>query len=264
MSLLEITDLDVHYRRRTGRLHVLRSVSLSLSPGETVGVIGETGSGKSTLARTILGLVKASAGRIAIDGTDVASLKPRQWRELRRRGVVQYVFQDPLRSLDPDLTVLDSLAEPLRIQGAAGIRDKILKILARVRLDEALLDRLPGELSGGQRQRVAVARALITEPRLVLLDEPVSALDSANRVQVLELLKELRDAGTALLFISHDLGSVAGIADRIAVLYEGEIVEDRPSADVINAPVHPYTRKLIRSVPTLRRADRRTPEGIPA
>jgi ABC-type glutathione transport system ATPase component len=254
LLLLEISDLDVHYRRRTGRLHALRSASLTLSAGETVGVIGETGSGKSTLARAILGLVTASGGRIVIDGTDVASFTPRQWRELRRRGVVQYVFQDPLRSLDPDLTVFDSLAEPLQIQGAADIRDKILKILARVRLDESLLDRLPGELSGGQRQRVAVARALVTEPKLVLLDEPVSALDSANRVQVLELLKELRNAGTALLFISHDLGSVAGIADRIAVLYQGEIVEDRPAAGVINEPVHPYTKLLVSSAPTLRTA----------
>ncbi|MEU4154922.1 ABC transporter ATP-binding protein [Actinoplanes sp. NPDC026670] len=254
MSLLEITGLDVHYRRRAGRLHALRGVSLSLSPGETVGVIGETGSGKSTLARTILGLVRPSAGKIVVDGADVAAFKPRQWRELRRRGLVQYVFQDPLKSLDPDLTIAESLAEPLRIQGSAGIDDKVHKILHRVRLDESLLDRLPGELSGGQRQRVAVARALITSPRLILLDEPVSALDSANRVQVLELLKELRDAGTALLFISHDLGSVAGVADRIAVLYQGEIVEDRPASAVINEPAHPYTRLLVSSAPTLRSA----------
>ncbi|GGN95179.1 hypothetical protein GCM10010112_85200 [Actinoplanes lobatus] len=265
MSLLEISGLDVHYRRRTGRLHALRSVSFTIGAGETVGVIGETGSGKSTLARTILGLVRPSAGRILLDGSDVAAFSPRQWRELRRRGVVQYVFQDPLRSLDPDLTIGDSLAEPLHIRG--GVPDageRVRTILARVRLDAELLDRLPGELSGGQRQRVAVARALITEPRLVLLDEPVSALDSANRVRVLELLKELRDAGTALMFISHDLGSVAGITDRVAVLYQGEIVEDRATRDVINSPEHPYTRKLIRSVPTLRREDRRTPEGIPA
>ncbi|MFC4069695.1 ABC transporter ATP-binding protein [Actinoplanes subglobosus] len=254
MSLLEISDLDVHYRRRVGRLHALRGVSLSLSPGETVGVIGETGSGKSTLARAVLGLVRPTSGRIVVDGSDVAAFNQRQWRELRRRGIVQYVFQDPLKSLDPDLTIAESLAEPLRIQGSADIHDTVRKILSRVRLDGSLLDRLPGELSGGQRQRVAVARALITSPRLVLLDEPVSALDSANRVQVLELLKELRDAGTALLFISHDLGSVAGVADRIAVLYQGEVVEDRPASSVINEPVHPYTRLLVSSAPTLRSA----------
>ncbi len=250
MSLLEIGDLDVRY----GRRHVLRSVSLSIAPGEAVGVIGETGSGKSTLARSVLGLVRPSAGRIVIDGTDIVGLSARQWRELRRRGVVQYVFQDPLRSLDPDLTVFESVAEPLRIRGASEINDKVHHTLARVRLEPALSDRLPAELSGGQRQRVAVARALITAPRLVLLDEPVSALDSANRVQILELLKELRDSGTALLFISHDLGSVAGVADRIAVLYQGEIVEDRPAAEVVNKPAHAYTRLLVGSAPTLRSA----------
>jgi ABC-type glutathione transport system ATPase component len=254
LSLLEISDLDVHYRRRAGRLHALRGVSLSISAGETVGVIGETGSGKSTLARAVLGLVRPTSGRIVVDGSDVAAFHQRQWRELRRRGVVQYVFQDPLKSLDPDLTIAASLAEPLQIQGSAGIPGKVRKILSRVRLDESLLDRLPGELSGGQRQRVAVARALVTSPRIVLLDEPVSALDSANRVQVLELLKQLRDAGTALLFISHDLGSVAGVADRIAVLYQGEIVEDRPASSVVNEPVHPYTRLLVSSAPTLRSA----------
>ncbi|BCY08126.1 ABC transporter ATP-binding protein [Actinoplanes sp. L3-i22] len=247
MSLLEISDLNVHY----GKFHALRGVDLALAPGETVGVIGETGSGKSTLARAILGLVRVSSGKIVIDGDEVSAFRPRRWRAFRRRGVLQYVFQDPLRSLDPDLTVAESLAEPLRIQGRTG---NVGKYLDRVRLDASLLDRLPAELSGGQRQRVAVARALVSEPRLILLDEPVSALDSANRVRVLELLKELRDAGTALLFISHDLGSVAGIADRIAVLYQGEIVEDGPTRQVITDPRHDYTKLLINSVPTLRKA----------
>jgi ABC-type glutathione transport system ATPase component len=174
--------------------------------------------------------------------------------------VVQYVFQDPLRSLDPDLTVAQSLAEPLQVRGISGPRADALirQYLARVRLDEELLDRLPGELSGGQRQRVAVARALVSEPKLIFLDEPVSALDSANRVQVLQILKSLRAAGAALVFISHDLGSVAGVADRIAVLYQGEFVEVGPAAEIINAPRHDYTRLLVRSAPTLhsRAADR--------
>ncbi|GIE91842.1 ABC transporter ATP-binding protein [Actinoplanes regularis] len=250
MSLLEISDLHVHYRRRTGRLHALRGVDLSIGAGETVGVIGETGSGKSTLARAVLGLLPVSRGRIVIDGEDVTRFNQRQWRSFRRRGVVQYVFQDPLRSLDPDLTIEESLTEPLRLQGR---RDSPNHLLERVRLDESLLTRLPAELSGGQRQRVAVARALAAEPRLILLDEPVSALDSANRVRVLELLKELRDAGTALLFISHDLGSVAGIADRIAVLHQGELVEDGPTRQVVTEPRHDYTKLLISSVPTLRK-----------
>ncbi|MFE4963239.1 ABC transporter ATP-binding protein [Streptomyces sp. NPDC056660] len=255
-AVLEVTGLDVHYGARRQRRRALHDVSLSVAPGETVGIIGETGSGKSTFARAVLGLVGASAGRIVIGGEDVGSYGKRQWRSLRRRGVLQYVFQDPLRSLDPDLTIEESLIEPLLVQGVPRkeAADRARTFLARVRLSEELLGRLPGELSGGQRQRVAVARALVTEPKLVILDEPVSALDSANRVQILQILKELRDSGTALVFISHDLGSVAGIADRIAVLYQGELVETGAARDVITDPRHVYTRLLVGSAPTLRTA----------
>ncbi|MCX4238433.1 MULTISPECIES: ABC transporter ATP-binding protein [Streptomyces] len=255
-AVLEVTGLNVHYGPRRQRRRALHDVSLSVAPGETVGIIGETGSGKSTFARTVLGLVRASSGRIVIGGEDVGAYGGRQWRGLRRRGVVQYVFQDPLRSLDPDLTIEDSLIEPLLIQGVARqeAADRARTFLARVQLSEDLLGRLPGELSGGQRQRVAVARALVTEPELVILDEPVSALDSANRVQILRILKDLRAAGTALVFISHDLGSVAGIADRIAVLYQGELVEVGAAREVVTDPRHVYTRLLVGSAPTLRGA----------
>jgi ABC-type glutathione transport system ATPase component len=227
---------------------------LTVARGETVGLIGETGSGKSTLARAVLGLVPVSRGRILIDGEDVTGYSQRQRRRLRRRGAVQYVFQDPLRSLDPDLTIEQSLIEPLLVQGArpAEAVPTARRYLDRVHLAPDVLSRLPGELSGGQRQRVAVARALVTDPQLVILDEPVSALDSANRVQVLEILKELRDSGVALVFISHDLGSVAGVADRIAVLYQGELIETGAARDVINSPNHVYTRLLVGSAPTLR------------
>lgn len=260
-EILRVTDLDVHY----GRRRVLRGVSLGVRPGETVGIIGETGSGKSTLARAVLGLVRASAGRVLVDGEDVTRFSARQWRALRRRGAVQYVFQDPMRSLDPDLTVADSLTEPLLVRGVprTDALDRARLLLDRVRLEHALLDRLPSAISGGQRQRVALARALITEPALIILDEPVSALDSANRVQVLEILKALP---TAQVFISHDLGSVAGVADRIAVIYQGEVVEDRPTRELITAPEHPYTRLLVSSVPTLRSAasDRTEREALRA
>ena len=254
--VLEIDGLEVHYGVRRRRRRALHGVSLSVAPGEAVGIIGETGSGKSTLARAALGLVRASAGSIAVDGEDVTAHGTRQWRALRRRGVIQYVFQDPLRSLDPDLSIETSLTEPLLIGGATREKAaaRVREFLPRVRLDEDLLGRLPGELSGGQRQRVAVARALVTGPRLVILDEPVSALDSANRVQVLEILKGLRADGVALVFISHDLGSVAGVTDRVAVLYRGELVETGATRDVITAPRHPYTRLLLGSAPTLRGA----------
>ncbi|MGN5636719.1 ABC transporter ATP-binding protein [Streptomyces sp. AC154] len=266
--VLEVSGLDVSYGRGRRRRRALHGVSLSVAPGETVGVIGETGSGKSTLARAVLGLVPASAGSVLIDGEDVTGYGRRQWRTLRRRGVVQYVFQDPLRSLDPDLTVEDSLTEPLLVQGVTrkDATARARSFLDRVHLSEELFERLPGELSGGQRQRVAVARALVTEPRLVILDEPVSALDSANRVKVLEILKELRATGVALVLISHDLGSVAGTADRIAVLYRGELVEAGASPDVINSPRHAYTRLLVSSAPTLRTgaADRSEREALRA
>ncbi|MFD4667885.1 ABC transporter ATP-binding protein [Streptomyces halstedii] len=265
---LEVTGLDVHYGRGRGRRRALAGVSLSVAPGETVGVIGETGSGKSTLARTVLGLVRPSAGSVRVGGEDVTRYGNRRWRALRRRGVVQYVFQDPLRSLDPDLTIEDSLIEPLLIQGRgrAEATARARSLLDRVRLHDDLLERMPSELSGGQRQRVAVARALMTGPELVLLDEPVSALDSANRVQVLEILKELGAAGTALVLISHDLGSVAGTADRIAVLHHGALVETGAARDVVNRPAHPYTRLLVGSAPTLRTAsaDRARREALRA
>ncbi|MFF1833419.1 ABC transporter ATP-binding protein [Streptomyces sp. NPDC058231] len=260
--VLEVGGLDVGYGLRRRNRLALHGVSLSVASGETLGLIGETGSGKSTLARAVLGLVRASSGSIVIGGEDVSAYGHRQWRNLRRRGVVQYVFQDPLRSLDPDLTVEDSLTEPLLVQGVPRkeASERARSFLSRVRLDEDLLDRLPGELSGGQRQRVAVARALVTEPELVILDEPVSALDSANRVQILEILKELRADGTALVFISHDLGSVAGIADRIAVLYRGELAEAGTAREVITHPRHPYTRLLVSSAPTLKGASAKRAE----
>ncbi|MBQ0826473.1 ATP-binding cassette domain-containing protein [Streptomyces tagetis] len=270
-AVLEVTGLDVHHGRGRARRRVLRDVTLGIAPGEIVGLIGETGSGKSTLARAVLGLVPPSAGSIRVAGEDVGAYGPRQWRALRRRGVIQYVFQDPLRSLDPDLTIEDSLVEPLLIQGVRRkeAAPRVRSFLDRVRLTPDLLERLPAELSGGQRQRVAVARALVTGPRLVVLDEPVSALDSANRVQVLEILKELRASGVALLLISHDLGSVAGTADRVAVLHRGELVETGAARDIVNHPVHPYTRLLLGSAPTLRgrpagRAEREALRALPA
>ena len=252
--VLEVDNLGVAYGARGARKQVLREATFQVRAGESVGVIGETGSGKTTLARAVVGLVKPNQGTVRVGDEEVTSFNRRQWKDFRRRGVIQYVFQDPLRSLDPDVTVAQSLAEPLLLAGGlsrAEIRERIVHHLASVRLDEELLDRFPGELSGGQRQRVLLARALVTEPKILILDEPVSALDAANRVLVLEILNVLRAQGTTLVFISHDLGSVAGVTDRVAVVYRGEVVELADTRDVVNRPQHPYTQLLVGSAPTL-------------
>jgi ABC-type glutathione transport system ATPase component len=252
--LLDIDAIDVHYGKRRNKRQVLSAVSLQVRAGEIVGLIGESGSGKSTVARAILGLAPVTAGRITVAGYEVTKFGGNQWRGFRRRGVAQYIFQDPLRSLDADVLIGDSIAEPLRITRAgsrAEIEQRVKEYAIKVRLDEALLTRFPAEISGGQRQRAAVARSLVTEPKVLILDEPVSALDAANRVQVLGGFAELRDEGIAQLYISHDLGSVAGICDRTAVLYQGRIVEYGPTAEIVNNPQHPYTRLLVGSAPTL-------------
>lgn len=252
--LLDVNALDVHFGRRRNRRQIIDGVSLQLRAGEILGLIGESGSGKSTIARAILGLAPITGGRITVAGDEVSAFSRSQWRGLRRAGVAQYVFQDPLRSFDADVLIGDSIAEPLRISRAGSRREieqRVKEYAARVRLDEELLSRFPAEISGGQRQRAAVARALITEPKLIILDEPVSALDAANRVQVLGGFDDLRGAGIGLLYISHDLGSVAGICDRTAVLFQGKIVESGPTGSIIKDPQHPYTRLLVGSAPTL-------------
>jgi ABC-type glutathione transport system ATPase component len=252
--MLDVRAIDVHYGKRRNKRQVLSAVSLQVRAGEVVGLIGESGSGKSTVARAIIGLAPVARGQITVAGQEVTRFRGNQWRSFRRRGFVQYVFQDPLRSLDADVLVGDSIAEPLRITrtgSRAEIDQRVREYAAQVRLDEELLSRFPAEISGGQRQRAAVARALVTEPKLLILDEPVSALDAANRVQVLGGFAGLRSDGIALLYISHDLGSVAGICDRTAVLYQGRIVEYGPTTEIVNNPQHPYTRLLVGSAPTL-------------
>jgi ABC-type glutathione transport system ATPase component len=246
-SLLRIRGLEVAYPG-AGR-GVLRGVDLDVAAGEIVAVVGETGSGKTTLGRTIMGLVSSSGGSIAFEGQEIAGLRRRARRKLRREGDMQLVFQDPLRSLDPTITVADTVVESLAIAGVgdrAERRARATKALELVGLDPDLLDRLPGRISGGQRQRVAIARALVPEPKLLICDEPVSALDASSRAAILALLRRLRDeTGTSMVVISHDLASMPGFADRIAVLCEGVVVEVGPTEEIFTAPQHPYTRLLL-------------------
>ncbi|MFK3676695.1 ABC transporter ATP-binding protein [Microbacterium sp. NPDC090218] len=252
--LLEASGIDVVYGRGSHARQVLFDVGLQLRAGEAVGIIGETGSGKTSFARALLGLKRPDAGTVVVGGEDITTYSAARWRRFRRDGVIQYVFQDPLKSLDPERTLGESLAEPLELQGALGrpeIAARIASYLNTVALPDSILHRFPAEISGGQRQRVAIARALITDPKVIVLDEPVSALDSANRSTVLGILAKLRDSGVALVFISHDLGSVAGLTDRTLVLFRGHVVEEGATAQIVNSPRHPYTRLLIGSAPTL-------------
>jgi oligopeptide/dipeptide ABC transporter ATP-binding protein len=232
---------------------VLSGVNLKVWPGEIIGLVGETGSGKTTLARTIVGLARPRRGRVLFDGTEISGLRGTARRRDRRTGHIQLVFQDPLRSLDPDLTVGDIVGEGLQIRGglsAKEIDERVEEALAKVGLDTALRYRQPGQISGGQRQRASIARALAAGPKLLLLDEPVSALDASNRNYILRLLAELRDSlGLPIVVISHDLSSLAGIADRVVVLYRGRIVEDGPVGQVFTRPRHPYTALLLASAP---------------
>ncbi|MET0270225.1 MAG: ABC transporter ATP-binding protein, partial [Sphingomonas sp.] len=231
---------------------VVSDVSLRLSAGETLGIVGASGSGKTTVTRILLGLEMPDAGTVRFDGEDWATLRLAERRARRRR--MQVVFQDPLGSFDPRYTVDRVLAEPLALAGAphADRRRRSAELLALVRLGEAVLDRRPIELSGGQRQRVAIARALASGPDILICDEPVSALDVSVQAEVLALLEDLKERlGLACIFISHDLGIVRRVSDRIAVMDAGRIVEEGPADRIFAAPAHPYTRTLLAAIPAL-------------
>jgi peptide/nickel transport system ATP-binding protein len=252
MTVLELEQVSVDF----GQVRVLDRISLAVRPGEVVGVVGESGSGKTTLARTVLRAVSAAEGRVRVAGRDVTRLRGGALRAWRRSGAVQYVFQDPLRSLDPGVSIADSIVEGLRIARvpAADAARRRAAALEAVGLDDELITRLPSGLSGGQRQRAAIARALVVEPRLLVLDEPVSALDAASRDRVVQALIALRDRrgdDLAMLVISHDIGSLAAMSDRLVVLHRGRIVEDGPTRRVVAHPQHPYTHRLIESVPLI-------------
>ena len=261
MSLLSVRDLEVTFPvRRPGswpweapdRLRAVAGVSLDLAPGETLGIVGESGSGKSTLARAIVGTIPATAGTVAWEGTDLGSMSPKARRA--HRAQVQMVFQDPLAALNPRMTVGAAVAEPLVTHrpgmDAAERRRLVGETLERVGLSARMAGRYPHEFSGGQCQRIGIARALVLGPRLIVADEPVSALDVSVQAQVVNLLKSLvAETGTSLVFIAHDLSVVRHISDRIAVMYLGRLMEEGPARAVTGAPAHPYAQALISAVP---------------
>ena len=249
--LLELRDVSVRFRSHGRDVQALDRVSLTVSAGSSVGLVGESGSGKSTIARAVLGLLAVDAGRIVFDGRDITTVGFKTRRRLYRE--LQMVFQDPFSSLNPDRVVGAILAEPLRSFGVTSrdeVRRRVREVLQRVHLPADAAARLPNELSGGQRQRVAIARALILEPRLVVCDEPVSALDLSVQAQILDLLKELQERlGLSYLFISHDLEVVQHMCDETVVLYRGRVMERGETLDLMRAPAHPYTEALQAAVP---------------
>jgi len=256
--LLEIRGLKTWYpvkkgvfARTVSHVHAVDGVDLTLYRGETLGIVGESGCGKSTLARTILRLEKPREGTVSLDGQNVLALRSEALRAYRR--TVQVVFQDPHASLNPRHTVLELLTEAMLVHGLVT-RDKCREVAARLLSDvgmpDDILDRYPYAFSGGQRQRLCIARALALGPQLLICDEAVSALDLSVRAQVLNLLQDLKvKHGLSYLFITHDIGVVQHIADRIAVMCHGKFVETGPADDVLNTPTHPYTRLLLRAVP---------------
>ncbi|WP_326554308.1 ABC transporter ATP-binding protein [Micromonospora sp. NBC_01813] len=253
-TVLRIDDAHVVYRSRFGRggHHALRGVDLTVAAGETLGVVGESGCGKSTLAKLILGLVEPASGTVEIGGVRMAELRGRALRKLRTRA--QLVFQDPFGSLSPRRTVADAIGEPLRALGVPAEQraERVGAVLDRMELDRSILGRRPHELSGGQAQRIGIARALVGDPDLIVFDEPTSALDVTVQAQILEVIRDVaadRDRGS--IFISHDLATVRGFADRVIVLYLGRIVEEGPVDEVFANPAHPYTRALLSSAPSL-------------
>ena len=270
--ILQLTDVKTHFpltqgflfRRSAGTVKAVDGVSLSVQRGEVLGLVGESGCGKSTLARTIMQLVPTTAGTVWLEGKNLTAGNTADVRDVRRD--LQMVFQDPYASLNPRMTVFDTLAEPLRVHGvcpADRIPARVAELMQLVGLAPRFMQKYPHEFSGGQRQRIAIARALALEPKVIVADEPVSALDVSIQAQILNLLAQLvRKMNLSLIFIAHDLSVVKHISDRVAVMYLGKIVELGPAADVIERPAHPYTRALVSAIPVPDPAVERTRQRI--
>ena len=251
-NILEVRNLKKYFKTARGMLHAVDDVSFSIEKGHTLGIVGESGCGKTTTGRCILRLVEPTSGEIRFEGKDIMKLNRSELKRIRKD--MQIIFQDPFSSLDPRYTINQTLSETLRINnivtGKKAIEDRVLELMETVGLAERLINTYPHELDGGRRQRIGIARALAMEPKFIVCDEPVSALDVSIQAQILNLLEDLQEKlGLSYIFITHDLAVVNHFADEIAVMYLGQIVEKAPTEELFNNPVHPYTRALLSAIP---------------
>ena len=250
--ILQVEGLKKYFKTNKGLLHAVDDVTFTIERGKTLGIVGESGCGKSTTGSTILRLLEPTDGKIIFDGVDVAKLKGKEMREMRRN--MQLVFQDPYSSLNPRMTVSQLIAEPIienkLLKGKEAIEKRVEELMETVGLAQRLVNTFPHEVDGGRRQRIGIARALAMNPKFIVCDEPVSALDVSIQAQILNLLKKLqKDLGLTYIFITHDLSVVNHFSDDIAVMYLGEIIEKAPTEELFAHPMHPYTQALLSAIP---------------
>ena len=250
--ILEVKNLKKYFKTSKGMLHAVDDVSFTLERGTTLGVVGESGCGKSTLGRSILRLIEPTSGEVLFEGKDVSALSTREMRHMRKD--MQIIFQDPYSSLDPRKTVYQAISEPIikhkLITDKAALEERVLELMETVGLAERLINTYPHELDGGRRQRIGIARALALNPKFIVCDEPVSALDVSIQAQIINLLKELqKKMGLTYIFITHDLSVVNHFSDEIAVMYLGQMVEKAPAEELFANPIHPYTKALLSAIP---------------
>ena len=251
-NILEVKHLKKYFKTARGTLHAVDDVSFTIEKGKTLGIVGESGCGKSTTGRAILRLLEPTDGQVIFNGQDITALSSSKMRQMRRD--MQIIFQDPFSSLDPKKTVSQTIAEPIIenkiLKDKKAIDARVRELMATVGLAERLVNAYPHELDGGRRQRIGIARALAMEPKFIVCDEPVSALDVSIQAQILNLLQELKEQmGLTFIFITHDLSVVNHFADEIAVMYLGQLIEKAPTEELFDPPVHPYTRALLSAIP---------------
>jgi len=250
--LLEVKGLKKYFKTKRGMLHAVDNVTFTIERGKTLGIVGESGCGKSTTGRAILRLLEPNGGQVLFEGEDIAKLSPEQMRHKRKE--MQIIFQDPFSSLNPRKTISETIAEPLKLNKIITDKNermkRVVEIMEIVGLAERLMNSYPHELDGGRRQRIGIARALALNPKFIVCDEPVSALDVSIQAQILNLMKELQESlGLTYMFITHDLSVVNHFSDDIAVMYLGRLIEKAPSEELFNNPVHPYTKALLSAIP---------------